>query len=216
MSNTVPGITAEEIFGRITLKPTWKSSLFIVVSGIAFLAWLKSCWRGTSVAADLIVFGGAFITTFIILAIMWSAMAAILFFSVEMCHPTKKVSFGNMFSLVSLCGIIFLIGEMLNFILVRSHLIPISSYSLPGRFPIGMDLFFLGLNLSLPLAIVLYTINPVTLYYLWAMSLGLKKLTGIRWRNAAVIVSALWCGIVGLTAIIASLIGGTTFGIRIG
>ncbi|HTY10214.1 MAG TPA: YIP1 family protein [Bacteroidota bacterium] len=216
MPKIFSGALRQNNFERISLQPTWKRSLIIVVSGIAFLTWLKSCWRGTSVAADLIVFGGAFVTVFISLIILWSVMAALLFFSTPLFNPVKKVSYGNMFSLVSLCGIIFLIGEMLNFILVRSHLISISLYSLPGRFPIGLDVLFLGRNLNLPLTIVLYSVNPIIIWYFSAMSIGLKTMTGIRSRNAAVIVTCLWGVGVGSAAMIASLMGGTTFGIRIG
>ena len=82
-----------------------------------------------------------------------------------------------MFSLVSFCGIIFLIGEVLNFILMRLQIIKIGSYILPNRFPIGLDLFLIGRHPSLPLAIFLHSINPIIIWYFATLSFGLYSIS---------------------------------------
>ena len=70
-----------------------------------------------------------------------------------------------MLSLVSFCGIIFLIGELVNFILLRIQIFNMRSSVFPNRFPIGLDLFLDGRHPSLPLAIFLHSINPIIIWY---------------------------------------------------
>jgi len=135
---------SKEDFARIKSVPKWKSPYFAVVAGLSLLTWLKSCLRGTSLVADLSVFGGAFISLSISLFVLWSMLALSLYLSSTLFNPDGKNSYRSMFSLVSFCGIIFLIGEVLNFILLRIQIIKVSSYILPNRFPIGLDLFLLG------------------------------------------------------------------------
>ena len=121
-----------------------------------------------------------------------------------------------MFSLVSFCGIIFLIGEVLNFILMRFQIIKISSFILPNRFPIGLDLFLIGRHPSLPLAIFLYSINPIVIWYFTTLSLGLHNVAGMSKNSARLTVLSIWAIGIGSVALIASVLGGTTVGIRLG
>jgi hypothetical protein len=121
-----------------------------------------------------------------------------------------------MFSLVSFCGIIFLIGEILNFILIRLQLIKMNSYIFPNRFPIGLDLFLIGRHPSLSLAIFLSSINPIIIWYFAVLSLGLYNITGMSRNSAWFTVLSIWA--IGMTslALIATMVGGTTIGIRLG
>ncbi len=121
-----------------------------------------------------------------------------------------------MFSLVSFCGIIFLMGEVLNFILLRLQIIKIGSYVLPNRFPIGLDLFLIGRFPSLPLAIFLHSINPIIIWYFAALSLGLYTISGMSKNSARLTALSIWALGVGSIAFIASALGGTTIGIKIG
>ena len=207
---------SKEDFARIKSVPKWKSPYFAVVAGLSLLTWLKSCLRGTSLVADLSVFGGAFISLSISLFVLWSMLALSLYLSSTLFNPDGKNSYRSMFSLVSFCGIIFLIGEVLNFILLRIQIIKVSSYILPNRFPIGLDLFLLGRHPSLPLAIFLCSINPIVIWYFTTLSLGLHNVTGMSKNSARLTVLSIWAIGIGSVALIASVLGGTTVGIRLG
>ena len=121
-----------------------------------------------------------------------------------------------MFSLVSYCGIIFLIGEVVNFILMRIQLFKIPSSVLPNRFPIGLDLFLIGRHPSLPFAIFLHSINPIIIWYFVVLSLGLYNVAGMNKNSARLVAVLMWAVGVGSVALIASIMGGTTVGIRLG
>jgi len=203
-------------FARIRSAPKWKSPYFIVVAGLSLLTWLKSCLRGASLVADLSVFGGAFFSLSISLFVIWSMLAMLLYLSSTLFNPDEKNSYRSMFSLVSFCGIIFLIGEVLNFILMRFQIIKISSFILPNRFPIGLDLFLIGRHPSLPLAIFLYSINPIVIWYFTTLSLGLHNVAGMSKNSARLTVLSIWTIGIGSVALIASVLGGTTVGIRLG
>ncbi len=207
---------SKEDFARIGSAPRWKTPYFVVVAGTSLLTWLKSCLRGSSLVADVSVFGGAFISLSISLFVVWSMLALLLYLSSTLFNPMGKNSYRSMFSLVSFCGIIFLIGEVLNFILMRFQIIKISSYILPNRFPIGLDLFLIGRHPSLPLAIFLHSINPIILWYLATLSLGLYNVTGMSKNSARLTVLSIWAIGVGSVALIASALGGTTIGINLG
>jgi Yip1 domain len=206
----------KENFERIKSGPTWSIPYFITTGGISLLTWLKSCWRGTSFVADFGILAGAFISMSIFLFVIWSMLALSLYLSSAVFNPGGKTSYRNMFSLVSFCGIIFLIGEVLNFVLMRFQIIKIGSYILPNRFPIGLDLFLIGRHPSLPLAIFLYSINPIVIWYFTTLSLGLHNVAGMSKNSARLTVLSIWAIGIGSVALIASVLGGTTVGIRLG
>ncbi|MGA7160282.1 MAG: YIP1 family protein [Bacteroidota bacterium] len=216
MRNPFAILLSKNIFERIELEPTWGTPFLIVVGGTSLLAWLKSCWRGTSFVADFSLLGGAFISMSIALLAIWSMIALLLYFTAMLFNPQKKIKYRSMLSLVSICGIIFLIGELLNFILVRLQIIKMSSFILPNRFPIGLDLFLVGRQPSLPLAIFLHSINPIIIWYFATLSLGLCSVTGMSKNSARFTAVSLWAIGVGSLALIASILGGTTIGIRVG
>ncbi len=121
-----------------------------------------------------------------------------------------------MLSLVSYCGYIFFIGEVLNLILVRFQVMKTTSYILPNRFPIGLDLFFVGQHPSLPVAIFLHSINPIIIWYLATLSSGLNNIAGMSKNSARLTVLSIWGIGIGSIALIASALGGTAIGIKIG
>ena len=121
-----------------------------------------------------------------------------------------------MLSLVSYCGYIFFIGEVLNLILLRFQMMKITSYILPDRFPIGLDLFLIGRHASLPVAIFLYSINPIIIWYFAALSFGLHTVAGMSKNSARLTVLSIWAIGIGSVALIASALDGTSIGIKIG
>jgi hypothetical protein len=109
-----------------------------------------------------------------------------------------------------------LIGEIINFALTRCEIIKNSSYILPNRFPIGLDLILNGRHVSLPMAVFLHSINPFTIWYLMTLSIGLCAMTGMDGGKARVTALSVWAFAVGAIAFLTHVIGGTSVGIRLG
>ena len=129
--------SSKENFERIRSDPTWAMPYFIVAGGTSILTWLKSCWRGTSFVGDFGVLASAFISMSISLFVVWSILALMLYLSSMLFRPQSKSTYRSMFSLVSFCGIIFLMGEVLNFILLRLQIIKMARMSCPIAFRSG-------------------------------------------------------------------------------
>ena len=99
---------------------------------------------------------------------------------------------------------------------MRFQIIKISSYILPNRFPIGLDLFLIGRHPSLPVAIFLHSINPIIIWYFATLSFGLYNIAGMSKKSARLTALSIWAIGVGSVALIASALGSTTIGIKIG
>ncbi len=205
-----------EVFVRLRSSPTWGVAFLFVVGGNSLLTWLKSCWRGSSFVIDLSVLAGALISVSLSLFLLWSLLALFLYCSSILLNSWRKFGFRTMFSLVSYCGIIYLVGEIVNFALARIEVIKNSSYILPNRFPIGLDLILIGRHVSLPMAVFLHSINPFTIWYLVPLSIGLCTMTGMDGGKARVTVLSVWAFAVGAIAFLTHAIGGTSVGIRLG
>jgi len=217
MKNTFAMIfPSGEDFERIGMARGWKTPYCIVVAGTSLLAWLKSCLRTWSVAADIGMLAASVVSMSISLLIVWSLLTLLLYLFLIFFNSPKRISYRKLFSLVSFCGMIFLIGEMANFILLRIPMLKIRSSVFPNRFPIGLDLFWVGGHPSLPLAIFMHSINPIVIWYCATLSLGLHKIAGVSKMNAGLVVASLWALGVGSVALITSVLGGTTIGIKIG
>jgi len=209
-------LPSKENLEHIGAPHTWRTSYFIVVAGTSLLAWLKSCLKGSSPGTDLIVLAAALIVMSISLYVVWSLVALLSYLFSILVVPMKRISYMRIFSLVSYCGIIFLIGELVNFILLRIPLLKIRSSVFPNRFPIGLDLLLNGGHPSLPLAILMHSINPIIIWYCATLSLGLHRITGVSKMGAGIIVGSIWVIGIGSVALIASVLGGTTIGLKIG
>ena len=210
-------ITApKNVFTQIKSLPTWKGAFFAVVGGNSLLTWLKSCLRGSSFVADFIILIGSFIISAIVIFVLWSTVALFLHSLSLLFNSQKRGNYKNIFSLVSNCGVIYLVGEILNFILSEFDLVRNNAYLLPNRFPIGLDILFIGRHPGLPLSIILYSINPITIWYLATLSSGLSFISHIDRTRAWIASLCLWAFGVGFIVILAQLLGGTSMGFKVG
>ncbi len=203
-------------FKEIGRGRTWKTSYLIVVSGTSLLAWLKSCLRSYSPSADIGMLTVSTIAMSISLLAVWSLVALLLYVISAFEAPLQKIRYKQILSLVSYCGIIFLIGELVNFVLMRIPILKQHLSAFPGRFPVGLDFFLTEGHLSLPAAIVMHTINPFVFWYCATLSLGMHSITGMSRMRSVTIVATMWMIVVGCIALVASALGGTTVGFRIG
>ncbi len=205
-----------EMFRRMESRPTWRLAFLLVVIGNVWLTWLKSCLRGSSFVIDLSVIVGSFISISVILLVLWSMLSLFLYFFSILLNAQKRLTYRMVFSIVSHCGIIFLVGECVNFILLRLGLLKSTSLMLPNRFPVGLDLLLLGKSPNLSLVVLLHSINPFTIWYFATIAVGISMLGGISKKRAALVVVSAWAIGVAFSLLLISVIGGTTVGFKAG
>ena len=205
-----------EQFKRLASHPAWKFVFFTVVIGNVLLTWLKSCLRGSSFVIDLSVIAGSFISISLIFFFLWSVISLYLYFFSILLNAEKGLPYRVLFSLVSHCGLIFLVGECVNFILLRAGFLKSTSLMLPNRFPVGLDLLLIGKSPSLSTAALFHTINPFTIWYFVILAMGLSSLGRISQRSAGLVAGSLWVIGVAIALSVISGIGGTSIGIHAG
>ena len=205
-----------ELFRRMESRPTWRPAFLVVVLGNVLLTWLNSCLRWSSIAIDLSVVVGSTISIAAILLVLWLMLSLFLYFFSILLNAQKWFTYRIVFSLVSHCGIIFLIGEYVNFILLRLGLLKSTSLLLPNRFPIGLDLLLIGKSASISLVVLLHSINPFTIWYFATMAVGISMLARIGKRRAVLVVVSAWAIGVAFALLLISGLGGTNIGIRAG
>jgi hypothetical protein len=120
-------------------------------------------------------------------------------------------AFKTFFSVNIHCGVIFLLGEIVNFLLVRTNLLGEYSTPLPNRFPTGLDLFLVGIDEpNRYLAIILHCTSVFVLWYLVVLSKGIRVITSSGKIRAGVIVAGLWIVAVTIGLGMAYAAGGGT------
>jgi hypothetical protein len=143
-------------------------------------------------------------------------LSLFLYFFSILLNAQKRFTYAIVFSLVSHCGIIFLVGECVNFILVRLGLLKSTSLMLPNRFPVGLDLLLIGKSPSLSLVALLHSINPFTIWYFATIAVGISMLAGIGKKRAGMVAVSAWAIGVAFALLLISVVGGTSIGIKAG
>ena len=95
-------------FRTNTIDSEMEDSVFRRCCGNEFVGMAEELLRGTSLVADVSVFGGAFIRPSISLFLAWSILALMLCFRQRYSTRKKKLLTEVLLSLVSYCGYIFL------------------------------------------------------------------------------------------------------------
>jgi hypothetical protein len=110
-----------------------------------------------------------------------------------------------------------LLGELVNFLLIRTNILGDYSMPLRGRFPVGLDILLLGVDEpNIYLSIILHSTSVFLIWYLIVLSLGIHIVTGASKAKAAAIATTLWCTLVLLALGLVYAAGGdTTIRIRL-
>ena len=204
-----------EMSRRLESKPTWKPAFFIVVIGSVLLTWLKSCLRGSSFVIDISVIFGSFVSISLILGLVWTAISLLLYYLSILFNAQKKLTFRIIFSLVSHCGIIFLVGEWINFVLIQTGILKSTSLVIPNRFPMGLDILLLGKSPNISLAVTFQSINLFTIWYFAVIGLGISIIGEIAKPKGVLLVTIVWGSVLAMALMLISVIGGTSIGINI-
>ena len=205
--------TPNEIFENIRLKPAWRSVLLLSVVSFFVLVWLGGCWSNLSQALEWTnLIGPAMISPLIVGIVSLGTTALIYLLNLILGdHEARTKSFKTLYSVNIHCGLIFLLGEVVNFLLVRANILGDHPTPLRERFPVGLDILLLGVDdPNLYLSIILHSTSVFLIWYLVVLSLGISVVTGASKSKAAVITASLWCTLVLLALGAVYAAGGVT------
>ena len=209
-------VSPHKTLENINSKPRWLVPYVVVVFGLVVITWLTSCWKNQSfyIQMDAVIITSIAIT--LVLFLSWSFISVLLYLCAIMTETHSIIVYKRIFSVVSFCGVIFLIGEIINFLLIYTKLVNDSLFVLHNRFPVGLDVLAIGRSPHPALAILLYSINPFTVWYFTVLSIGLSTVTGLSKRKARIFSFLVWLFIVGFIIGVLLITGGTRISIKIG
>jgi hypothetical protein len=211
--------TPSKVFEIIVNKPRWLIPTLFCAGTLFFIVWLGGCWQDMSDGLRVSnLLGPALISPSIVAIVSLGSTAFIYLMHVLLGGTALgRKGFRTLFSVNVHCGVIFLLGEIINFLLVRANLLGKHSVPLPNRFPTGLDLFLVGVDEpSMYLAIILHSTSIFVLWYLLVLSMGIRTITGSGKIRSGVIVVSLWSvAVVSVLGIAYAAGGGTTIRITV-
>ena len=215
------GILAEprSSFESISLRPVWRTVGALITAGFFLLIWLGGCWTNLSQGLKWTnLLGPALISPLIVGIVSLGTTTLIYLLNLILGdQEARSTKFKTLYSLNIHCGAIFLLGEVVNFLLLRTPIFGDHPTPLRGRFPVGLDVLLLGVDdPNLYLSVVLHSTSVFLIWYLVVLSLGLRVVTGMSKAKAVAIATMLWCTLVllSLGAVYAAG-GGTTIRIKL-
>jgi hypothetical protein len=183
------------------------------------LAWLNGCWQNFEEAFSCSnLLAPTLMSPLIVGFVSLGTTALIYLLSVILGdHESRWASFKTLYSLNIHCGVIFLLGEVVNFLLIRTNILGDYLTPLRGRFPVGLDILLLGTNEpNIYLSIILHSTSVFLIWYIVVLSLGIRVVTGTSKAKARAIAATLWCTMVLLAlGMVYAAGGGITIRIRI-
>jgi hypothetical protein len=211
--------TPSGVLKKVADEPKWRTPLTICVAVFFLLTWLNGCWQNFSESfAWFNLVGPALISPLIVGIVSLGTTTLIYLLNLILGDPKARLTrFKSLYSLNIHCGTIFLLGEVVNFLLLRTPILGDHSTPLRGRFPVGLDVLLLGVDdPDLYLSIILHSTSVFLLWYIVVLSLGIHVVAGTSKTKAAVIGTVLWCTLVLLAlGTVYAAGGGTTIRIKI-
>jgi hypothetical protein len=211
--------TPTRSFQCISIKPLWRTAAVLTAIAYFLLIWLSGCWSDITQALKWTnLLGPALISPLIVgIVSLGTTTLVYLLNLVSGGYKARSTSFKKLYSVNIHCGVIFLLGEVVNFLLVRTSILAEYPTPLRGRFPVGLDILLLGVDEpNIYLSIILHSTSVFLIWYLVVLSMGIRVVTGTSKAMAVAIVTTLWCTLVlfALGTVYASG-GGTTIRIRL-
>jgi hypothetical protein len=209
-------VSPHKVFESLNSKSRWFVPFSVVVVGMVILTWLTSCWKNQSVYFQMDAVLITLISFTLILFLSWSFISVFLYLAASLIEANSIIVYKRIFSVVSFCGIIFLVGEVINFLLIFTKAFNDSLFVLHNRFPMGLDILAVGRSPHPALAILLYSINPFTVWYFTVLSIGFSTITGLTKIKARIFSFLVWLFIVGFIISLLLITGGTRINIKVG
>jgi len=173
---------------------------FTVCVGVFFLlAWLNGCWQNiTDAFSWSSLLGPASISPVIVGIVSLGTTALLYLLNIILGdRKARSTNFRRLYSVNIHCSVIFLLGEVVNFLLVRTSLLGDHPTPLRGRFPVGLDVLLLGVDdPNLYLSVVLHSTSVFLIWYLVVLSYGIRVVAGTSRARAAAFATTLWCSLV--------------------
>lgn len=208
-----------ESFEAIKNKPSWIPATTLCIVVFFVILWLGGCWTNISDALSWsFLFGPALISPLIVgIVSVGSSMFLYLMIAMVGGGTRDAQRFKTIFSLNVNCAMIILLGEVFNFLLVRANILGESSFPLPNRFPVGLDLVLLAVDEpSTYSAILLHSTSCFVVWYLVVLARGITAITGSSRGRSVLIAASLWLVVVLMALSLAYAAGGgTTIRIRV-
>jgi hypothetical protein len=205
-------------FEQIKDQPRWVFSTLFCTSVFFFVIWLGGCWRNISDGFTWSsLLGPALISPLIVGIVSVGSTLFLYLVSMVVGGQTRgRKSFKTIFSLNIHCAVILLLGEVINFLLVRANALGESRFPLPNRFPVGLDLILLAVeDPNIYMAILLHSTSCFVIWYLVVLAKGITTIMGSSRRRSMIIVASLWfAAVVTALSLVCAAGGGTTIRIR--
>ena len=201
------------VFEILAKKPHWLMPTVFCAAVLFVILWLGGCWQDLTQGLRIqSLLGPALISPFIVIIVSLASTLFIYLMHV-LIGGTERVprEFRMFFSVNVHCGAIFLLGEVVNFLLVQANLLGNYSMPVPNRFPTGLDMLLIGTEEPNPYtAIILHSTNVFVLWYLFVLAMGIRVITGSGKVRSTVIVASLWCVAVAIVLGMVHAAGGGT------
>ena len=201
------------VFREISSRPRWATATLFATTAFFVLSWLGGCWKGLSQGLHWSSLLGPALISPLIVSIVFVGTATFLYLAVLVVggRGGQATNFRTLFSMTAHCGIVFLLGEVVNFLLVRTPLVGDHAPPLPGRFPVGLDLLLIGIDEpNLYLAIILHGTSIFWVWYLVVLSIGIREVAGLSRARAGILAVAVWGAAIGLVLGVVYALGGDT------
>ena len=204
----------DEAFEAIKSDPRWCCLALACTLVFFVLLWLGGCWRNLAEGLSWsYILGPALISPLIVTIV--SLGTTLVLFLLTRAIPggsAEEPGFKMLFSLNLHSAIIIVLGEIVNFLLVHADLLGNTSFPLPNRFPLGLDLaLLLFKEPSIYAAIILHSTSVFVVWYLVVLAKGIRVTTRSSTMRSGIIAAGLWCAIVfSVLGIVSAAGGGTT------
>jgi hypothetical protein len=202
-----------ETFRGIADNPKSWTPLTTCVVIFFLLAWLSGCWQNfTDAFSWSNLLGPALISPLIVGIVSLGTTALIYLLNLILRDPeARSASFKTLYSVNIHCGMILLLGEVVNFLLLRANILGDHPTPLRERFPVGLDILLLGVDEpNLYLSIILHSTSVFLIWYLVVLALGIRVVAGTSKAKTVAIATTLWCTLVLLVLGMVYAAGGST------
>lgn len=209
----------KEIFRDIEERAPWLAPFAYSAFAFFLITWLGGCWTdikeglrwssliGPAIASGLVVSAMSVGSTGLLILLLWIMGA----------HRQGESRFRMLFSLNLHCGIILVLGEVVNFLLMHSGFALSIDVPLPNRFPLGPDLLLLAAKeRNIYVAILLHSASAFVVWYLVILARGLKGVAELSTVRAVAATCVLWLvGVATILGVVYHTGGGTVFRVAV-
>ena len=181
-----------KIFEDLKLKPKWGVPFLFTVLGLMVKTFLGNSWGNQPIVAQAhaLYLYGIILSAGVVLG--WSAISTFLYLTIYLIQEDQRPIYRAIFSVVSYCGVIFLLGEICNSILIHANIMDSMRYPLSNQFPVGLDVLTPEHWLTPARAVLLHSINPFSIWYFTMISIGLSMVAGLSKARARLLSIILW------------------------